>query len=190
VIVTPSRDWRGKPVSAMAADSAKKLTERMQNTANDRAQAALLAARGVAATNRNDWPAARQAFLQSYSLDPNSAFSLNNIGYLAERDGDLETAQFYYARARKAEHANDRVGLATRHSAEGMHLLSVATDSGQQVDDKIIMENQARHRQSGPIELKHRDNTPVVESTVSPKEPPSTRNPSPIAKPPLSQVPQ
>src|SRR5580693_4161096 len=61
VIVTPSRAWRGKPVSAMAADSAKKLTERMRNTANDRAQAALLAARGVAATNRNDWPAARQA---------------------------------------------------------------------------------------------------------------------------------
>ena len=190
VIVTPSRAWRGKPVSAMAADSAKKLTERMQNAANDRAQAALLAARGVAATNRNDWPAARQAFLQSYSLDPNSAFSLNNIGYLAERDGDLETAQFYYARARKAEHANDRVGLATRHSAEGMHLLSVATDSGQQVDDKIIMENQARHRQSSPIELKHRDNTPVVESTVPQKEPPSTRTPSPVAKPPLSQVPQ
>ena len=190
VIVTTSRSWRGKPVSAMAADSAKRLTVRMQNTANDRAQAALLAARGVAATNRNDWPVARQAFLQSYSLDPNSAFSLNNIGYLAERDGDLETAQFYYARARKAEHANDRVGLATRHSAEGMHLLSLATDSGQQVDDKIIMENQARHRQSGPIELKHRDNTPVVETTVSPKEPPSTRTPSLVPKPPLSQVPQ
>jgi Flp pilus assembly protein TadD len=190
VIVTTSRTWRGKPVSVMAADSAKRLRERMQNIANDQARAALLAARGVAATNRNDWPAARQAFLQSYSLDPNSAFSLNNIGYLAERDGDLETAQFYYARARKAEHANDRVGLATRHSAEGMHLLSVVTDSGQQVDDKIVMENQARHRQSGPIELKHRDNTPVVESTVSPKEPPSTRTPSPVAKPPLSQVPQ
>ena len=95
VIVTTSRAWRGKPVSEMAADSAKRLRERMQNTATDQARAALLAARGVSATNRNDWPAARQAFLQSYSLDPNSAFSLNNIGYLAERDGDLETAQFY-----------------------------------------------------------------------------------------------
>ena len=31
----------------------------------------------------------------------NSAFSLNNVGYLAEMDGDLETAQFFYAKARK-----------------------------------------------------------------------------------------
>jgi hypothetical protein len=71
-----------------------------------------------------------------------------------------------------------------------MHLLSVVTDSGLQVDGKIIMENQVRHQQSGPIELKHRDNTPVVESTVSPKEPPSPRTLSPVADPLPSRVPQ
>ena len=190
VIVTLNHAWRGKPVSEMAADSAKKLTERMQNAATDQAQAALLAVRGVSATNRNNWPAAKQDFLRAYSLDPNSAFSINNIGYLAERDGDLETAQFFYARARKAEHANDRVGLATQRSAEGKHLSAVITDSGQQVGDKIVSENQARQRQSGPIELKHRDNTPVMEMTVPPKEPLSSASPSPFSKPAGSQAPQ
>ena len=158
----------------------------MQNAATDQAQAALLAVRGVSATNRNNWPAAKQDFLRAYSLDPNSAFSINNIGYLAERDGDLETAQFFYARARKAEHANDRVGLATQRSAEGKHLSAVITDSGQQVGDKIVFENQARQRQSGPIELKHRDNTPVMETTVPPKEPLSSASPKPAG----SQAPQ
>lgn len=171
VIVTLNRAWRGKPVSVMAADSAKKLRERMQKAASSQAQAALLAVRGVSATNRNDWPAARQDFLKSYSLDPYSAFSLNNLGYLSEMDGDLETAEFFYAKAEKAEDAKVRVGVATRSSAEGKHLLAVATDSDQKVDGSIIQENQARRRRAGPIELKHRDDTPVVEPTASPAPP-------------------
>jgi Flp pilus assembly protein TadD len=188
VIVTLNHSWRGKPVSEMAADSAKKLKERMRNAASDQAQAALLTVRGVSATNRNDWPAAKQDFLQAYSLDPNNAFSINNLGYLAERDGDLETAQFFYARARKAEHANDRVGLATQRSAEGKHLSAVVTDSDQNVGDKIVVDNQARQRRSGPIELKHRDNTPVKETTVPQKEPLSSASPSPLSKPPVAQA--
>ena len=178
VIVTLNRAWRGKPVSIMAADSAKKLRERMQKAASAQAQAALLAVRGVSATNRNDWPTARKDFLKSYSLDPYSAFSLNNIGYLSEMDGDLETAEFFYARAEKAEDAKVRVGLATRSSAEGKHLLAVATDSDQKVDGRILLENQARRRRAGPIELKHRDDTPVVEPSVSPDEPQSSLVPS------------
>jgi Flp pilus assembly protein TadD len=187
VIVTLNRAWRGKPVSEMAADSARKLRERMQSAATAQARAALFAVRGVSATNRNDWLDARQDFLQSYSLDPDSAFSLNNVGYLSEMDGDLETAQFFYARARKAEDANVRVGLATRRSAEGKHLFAVAIDSDQKVDGKIAQENQARRRQSGPIELKHRDNTPVVEPTVSSVTPQSSVVPSTASQLPVSR---
>jgi Flp pilus assembly protein TadD len=189
VIVTLNLAWRGKPVSKMAADSAKKLRERMQKAATVQAQAALLAVRGVSATNRNDWLAARRDFLQSYSLDPNSAFSLNNVGFVSEMDGDLETAQFFYAKARMAEDAKARVGLATRRSAEGKHLSAVATDSDQKVDGKIVQESQARRRHSGPVELKHRDDTPVVEPMVSPEKPqppvdPSTTSQSPAPRPP------
>jgi Flp pilus assembly protein TadD len=168
VIVTLNRAWRGKPVSEMAQDSAKKLRERMQNAATAQAQAVLLNVRGVSATNHNDWSAARQDFLKAYSLNPNSAFSLNNIGYLAERDGDLETAEFFYERARRAGDAKDKVGLATRQSAEGMRLFAVASDSDQKVDGEITQENEARRRNPGPVGLKHRDNTPVVEPAPQP----------------------
>jgi Flp pilus assembly protein TadD len=168
VIVTLNRAWRGKPVSEMAQDSAKKLRERMQNAATAQAQAVLLNVRGVSATNHNDWSAARQDFLKAYSLNPNSAFSLNNIGYLAERDGDLETAEFFYERARRAGDAKDKVGLATRQSAEGMRLFAVASDSDQKVDGEITQENEARRRNPRPVGLKHRDNTPVVEPAPQP----------------------
>jgi Flp pilus assembly protein TadD len=186
VVVTLKRAWRGKLVTAMAADSAKKLREHIQNASTDPARAALLAARGVSATNRNDWPEARQDFLQSYSLDPHNAFSINNVGYIAEKDGDLETAEFFYARAKKAEDANDRVGLATRRSAEGKHLSAVATESDQKVDSKLVQENLMRRRQSGPVELKHRDGTPVVESTTPPEAQSSVTS-SAVSQSPVSQ---
>ena len=190
VIVTLNRAWRGKPVSEMAADSAKKLRERMQNAATAEAQAALLNVRGVSATNHNDWSTARQDFLKAYSLDPYSAFSLNNIGYLAERDGDLETAEFFYERARKAEDANTPVGLATRRSAEGMKLFAVATDSDQKVDGEITQVNAARRQLAGPVQLKHRDNTPVVEPVPQPAAPPSSAPPPATSQPPVSQPPR
>ena len=190
VIVTLNRAWRGKPVSEMAADSAKKLRERMQNVATAQAQATLLAVRGVSATNHNDWTTARQDFLKAYALDPYSAFSLNNIGYLAERDGDLETAEFFYDKARKAEDAKVKVGLATRQSAEGMRLFAVAADSDQKVDGEITQINQARRERPGPVGLKHRDNTPVVEPVPQPAAPQSSGAPAPAPQPPVSQPPQ
>ena len=187
VIVTLNHSWRGKPVSEMAADSAKKLRERLQNADTDQARAALFAVRGVSATNRNDWPAARQDFLQSYALDPGSAFSLNNAGYLAEREGDLETAQFFYSKAKASGAANDRVGLATRRSAEGQHLFAVANDSDQNVGNKIVVEDQVRRRQTGPIELKHRDDTPVVEPTAAPAVKQSSITSPSVSNPTVSQ---
>jgi len=190
VIVTLNRAWRGKPVSEMAADSAKKLRERMQNAATAQAQATLLAVRGVSATNHNDWDTARQDFLKAYSLDPYSAFSLNNIGYLAERDGDLETAEFFYDKARKAEDAKAKVGLATRQSAEGMRLFAVAADSDEKVDSEITQLNQARRQQAGPVQLKHRDNTPVVEPVPQPAAPPSSAAPPSASAPGVPRPPQ
>ena len=188
VIVTLDQAWRGKPVSDMAADSAKRLRQRIQDSATAQAKAEMLTVRGVSATNHNDWATARQDFLKAYSLDPNSAFSLNNLGYVAEKDGDLETAQFFYERAQKAEGAKARIGLATQRSAEGMKLFAVAGDSDQKVDSKITEENQVRQRQRGPIELKHRDNTPVVESAPPPAIP--SDSPPNASQPPASQPPQ
>jgi Flp pilus assembly protein TadD len=164
IVVTLNRSWRGRPVSDMAAESARLLEERIKKMDPAEAHAAMFAVRGVAATNQNDWLAAKQDFLDAYSLDPSSAFSLNNRGFVAEKDGDLETAQFYYGKARKAGDSNSRVGLATDRSAEGRKLSAVATDSNLKVDGQLDKYGQDRRRQTGPIELIPRDSVSAGDS--------------------------
>lgn len=171
VIVTLDRSWRGKPVSAMSAESARRLEERIQKMDPAEAHAVMFTLRGVTAVNKNNWLEAREDFLQAYSLYPASAFSLNNRGYVAEMDGDLETAQFFYDRARKAEDSKDLVGLATLQSAEGKSLLTVAADSNQQVDSELDIYSQGRHRQTGPIELMPRITAPDGLSSLRPETP-------------------
>ena len=178
IVVTLDRSWKGKPVSKMAAESARKLRTRMETLDSPEKRAAMLAMRGVSATNRNDWSTARQDFLRAYSLNPASAFSLNNRGYVAEKDGDIETAQFYYDKARKAGDANARVGLATRGSAEGKRIFVIAADSDQKLDSELDAYTAARRRQTGPIELKRRDNNQAPPS-ASPKPSPSTQSQPP-----------
>ena len=62
VIVTLNRNWRGKPVSQMAADSAKVLRKRMKTMDLGQIRSAMLSIRGVAALNANDWDTAKKDF--------------------------------------------------------------------------------------------------------------------------------
>ena len=185
VVVTLDRSWRGKSISEMAAESAKELQKRLKNTDNPEAQAALLTVRGVSATNRNDWQAARADFLKAYSLDPKSAFSLNNLGYVSERDGDLETARFFYTKAQNADDGNARVGLATDGAAEGQRLNGVVAESNQKVGVALDQFRQMRHAEPGNVELERRDGTPVDNSAPppppsnAPSVPPPTATPQP-----------
>jgi Flp pilus assembly protein TadD len=188
VVVTLDRTWRGKSVSEMAAESARRLEQRLQNTDNAQAQATLLTVRAVSATNRNDWQAARRDFLKAYSLNPNSAFSLNNLGYVSERDGDLETANFFYMKARQADDANARIGLATSSLAEGQHLEIVAADSQQKVGGELDRYRQARHAEPGNVELERRDGTPVDTTPAPPQTTPTPLNPPATA--PTTPAPQ
>jgi len=146
VIVALDRSWYGKPVSEMAAANARKLREQLQGTDNSvETKAALLSLRGVAAANRNDLTDARRYFKSAYALDPKYAFAVNNIGYLAEIDGDLETAHDFYEEASAARRSDARVGLATSRPVEGMKLSMVADDSGKQVDSKMEERHEARN---------------------------------------------
>jgi Flp pilus assembly protein TadD len=174
VIVTLDRAWRGKQVSAMAASSARRLEERMKKMGDAEVTSALFTMRGVFAANENDWPAAKQDFLNAYSLDPASAFSLNNRGYVAEMEGDLETAQFFYDKAKKAGNSDARVGLATQRVAEGKRLLVVATDSDDQVDGELDRYSRQRHLETGPIELTPRGNNPDGNASAPPANPSSS----------------
>jgi Flp pilus assembly protein TadD len=152
-VITLDSSWGGRPVSEIAAASANRLQKRIQDTASAGTRASMYTLRGVTAGNENDWATARQDFLRAYTLDPTSAFSLNNRGFVAEMDGDLESAQYFYEKARTAAGANARIGLATDHSAEGKTLITVADDSNHKVDGALVSYSQERRRQTGPIEL-------------------------------------
>ena len=188
VIVTMNRKWRGKPISEVAADSEKKVRQRLETNEATEARIERLNLRGVAAINRNDVRSARQYFQQAYALDPENAFSLNNLGYIAELDGDSETAQGYYEKARTSGRADVRVGTASSQSAEGLKLFEVAQDSDRKVDTKIAQERASRRRETGPIKLKRRDGKPVDQ-----EEPPSQNSSpeqNPELGPPQPSVPQ
>lgn len=176
IVLSLRESWRGKPVSKMAAESAQNLQKRMENMSNAQMRAMMLSFQGVSAANRNDWNTAKQDFAEAYRLDPGDAFTLNNLGYLAEKRGDLETAQFYYSHARSAFDANAKVGLATKHPAQGQPLFAVASESSDMVGDELVQYKEERRTQTGPIVLIPRGNgssqqNPAHQSNQSPQPP-------------------
>lgn len=184
IVVTVHRSWRGKPISEIAAANAAKVRNLLDHQQTIPEQVARLNTRGVAAINRNDFILARQYFQQAYKLDHRNAFALNNMGYLAELDGDRETATYYYDKARQADQSSMRVAYATRKDVEGMKLASVASDS----DDAVVKaseEETARLRaEGGPVVLRYRNNQPVIEPATPPKPLPE----KPVAAPSQNQL--
>jgi len=106
VLVSPNQKWRGKPISEVASDNARAVSRTIAKGEDLQAQIARLNLRGVAALNHNDPQAAKQFFQEAYKLDPQNAFSLNNMGYVSELEGDRETAETYYADSRSAADRN------------------------------------------------------------------------------------
>jgi Flp pilus assembly protein TadD len=172
-VVTLDHSWRGKPVSALAAQNGRSLRNRLASETNVEIRMAELNLRGVSALNRNDPNSAEQDFRSAYALDPTNAFALNNIGYLAEIEGDKETAQFFYEKAQASGGTNRPVGLATRRSAEGLNLSQVASESDTKVEAEVARERTAYRQRREPILLRRRDNSVVEE----PSTPPATNAP-------------
>ena len=156
------QSWRGKPISQVAADNAQKVRSEMRHGEDRQARVARLNLRGVSAINRNERDAARGYFEQAYKLDANNAFTLNNMGYLAEMDGDQESASFYYEKAQMAPRSDHKVEVATRRDAEGRPVGGVATVSDQQVATQMETALEQKRRQGGPVVLRRRDNSVVV----------------------------
>jgi len=164
-VVTTSRTWRGRPVSEMARENAKDLRQHLAREKDLSEQIAELNLRGVSAINRNDLRSANADFRQAYALDPNNAFTLNNIGYVAELEGDRETAEFFYEHARQSSGATAVIGVATSRTAEGRKLFAVAEDNDMKVAAKVAEDRNALRRQNEPVVLRRRDNSIVDEST-------------------------
>jgi Flp pilus assembly protein TadD len=176
-VVTGDRTWRGKPVSEMAQQNAKALRDHLAGANDLTEQVAELNLQGVSAVNRNDLRSADADFRKAYALNPNDAFTLNNIGYVAELDGDRETAQFFYDRARQTGGATATVGVASRRTEEGKKLFAVAGDSDSRVEAKVTQDREALRRRHEPVVLRRRDNSIVNESEQPPAPADGTQSP-------------
>jgi Flp pilus assembly protein TadD len=176
-VVAGDRQWRGHPVNKMAQQNAKDLRNHLAHRNDLAEQVAELNLRGVSAVNRNDLSAAEQDFRKAYALDPSNAFSLNNIGYVSELQGDQETAQFFYDRARQAVGAMTTVGVASRSTAQGRKLLAVSEDSNSRLEAKVTQERDVLRRQNEPVVLRRRDNSIVDESAQEPAAAPGAITP-------------
>ncbi len=176
ILVTTHPSWRGKSISEIATRNGDKARGLMAHEQDVGAQVARLNARGVAAINRNDYKLARQYFQQAYRLDPKNAFAMNNMGYLAELDGDRETADYYYDKARTAERSGVKVAYATRKDVEGEKLAAAARVN----DDAVVKATDdaaaARRAEGGPAVLRYRSNKPVTEP-ATPLQPRNTNPP-------------
>jgi Flp pilus assembly protein TadD len=171
IIVTLNKDWRGRPISEVAAGNADKTRKELRESETAKDKVARLNLRGVSAMNRNDRKAARDYFAQAYKLDPKNAFALNNMGYLAEMEGDRETAQSYYDHAHEAQRASDKVAVSTRPEVEGLALGHVAQQSSDLVDARMQAEAETRRQSGQKPALRTRDNRIIVDRPALKKTP-------------------
>lgn len=107
-------------LGAVAGDLRIKLPKRTKPT-----PVQALNQEGVKDLNRNDLPRARRAFYRAYLIDPDDPFTLNNLGYLAELDGDIEKAQKFYDLA-AATGSDATVALSSNADLKGKLVSQVA----------------------------------------------------------------
>src|SRR5207302_6624563 len=144
VIVTVNKAWRGRAISKVAASNAKKVQNALKKEDSVLAQVARLNQPGVSSLNRNDRVTAKKLFKQAYKLAPEDAFTLNNMGYVSELDGDRESAEFYYAKAKEADNHDRRVTLASRREDEGKKLVEVAHKNDTKAEASLQAEQELR----------------------------------------------
>ena len=194
VVATPRAKWRGRPISEVAEEDALAISEQIAHGEGVEAAAARLNLRGVVALNDNNPDAARGFFLQAYQRDGQNAFTLNNLGYVSELEGDRESAEMYYEAARWGRDANARVSFATRHDAEGRKIENLANDNQVDVESRLKAIQAMKRRARGPIELKRRDaalgtSSGSSERETTPVPPIGVRPPALPALPPPNSGP-
>jgi Flp pilus assembly protein TadD len=194
IVIAFNKSWRGKPISEVAEQNAEKSRKELNKAQDMQARVARLNLRGVSAMNRNDRKAARDSFEQAYKMDPKNSFALNNMGYLAELEGDTETAQSFYEQAQRAERARQKVMVSTRPEVEGQTVGHVAEQSTTLVESAFEAKAEARRRSGAPPALRTRDNRIIIEPKTPPPTtnttPPEFRNSVPQADEPVVAAPQ
>jgi Flp pilus assembly protein TadD len=200
IVIAFNKNWRGRPISEVAARNADDSRKELSKSQNLQDRVARLNVRGVSAMNRNDRKSAHDSFKQAYKLDPNNSFAINNMGYLAELEGDKETAQSFYEQAQRAERARQKVMVSTRPELEGQTSGQVAQQSSTLVETSFAARAEARRRSGAAPVLRTRDNRVVVEPKTKPSTgttppgsnttPPEFRRPPEDGEAPIVAAPQ
>ena len=133
--------------------------------------AARLNVQGVSALNHNQPQKALDYFEKAYKLDPQDAFSLNNMGFVAEAQGDQETANEFYDLAQRGSRATVPVNVASHHEMVGESVGRVAGTNAQAANANLQAEAELKRRRSEPVVLRRRDNTPVTAPAPQAPEP-------------------
>jgi Flp pilus assembly protein TadD len=76
---------------------------------------------GVAELKHGHQKKAKQLFYKAYLLDPEDPFTLNNLGYVAELEGDADRALRYYALAER-DHTDAIIDRSSEASLKGKPL--------------------------------------------------------------------
>ena len=88
---------------------------------------------GVKAIEKRDFKKAKQLFYKAYLLDPNDPFTLNNLGYISELEGDVDRAARFYDLS--AENSSDAV--VDKSSSKGIEGKSVAQVAGKTGENSL-----------------------------------------------------
>src|SRR5579863_6744459 len=90
---------------------------------------------GVAELKRGHQEKAKRLFYRAYLLDPQDPFTLNNLGYIAELEGDADRAQRFYALVAR-DHTDATIAQSTEVDLKGKSLdaaFRLVPDSGQEI---------------------------------------------------------
>lgn len=168
IVVTANKDWRGRAISEVAQRNADNTGVELAKAGDLDARVARLNLQGVSAMNRNDRNTARADFRQAYKLDPGNSFTINNMGYLAELDGDKETAQSYYEQAQQALRSHSKVAVATRAEVEGREMRHVAEESTALMESSMEAQAEVKRSTGTRPTLKTRENRPAADQPATP----------------------
>ena len=73
---------------------------------------------GVKAVEKHDYKSAEALFYKAYLYDPADPFTLNNLGYVSEVEGDLDRANQFYQLASE-QGSNASIDLSNAKHLEG-----------------------------------------------------------------------
>ena len=118
-------------VSASAGDIRISIPKRTKPTAVQK-----LNQDGVKALDKHDYKRAKKLFYRAYLLDPDDPFTLNNLGYIAELEGQVERAQRYY-KLSQSQKSDAVVSKSTDRAALGQpvdKIAGTALDANMQIN--------------------------------------------------------